>query len=139
MSASMSEETIGQRLKRLRRERGLSHDALAIPGCSATYICFIERERRMPSVRVIRLLAERLGVSAHYLETGEDEPDLIGELYAVADEIETDMLSDLRRRAGQTWECQVCELGWTNGRDDEACTRCQTPRPQAEVERVEVA
>ena len=37
------------------------------------YICRIERGTRMPSVEVIRRLAGALGVSAAWLETGEED------------------------------------------------------------------
>src|SRR5437763_16019644 len=64
------EETIGQRLRRLRLERGLSQRELASPGVSYAYISRIEGGQRQPSLRAIRKLARALGVSAQYLETG---------------------------------------------------------------------
>jgi transcriptional regulator with XRE-family HTH domain len=63
-------ETIGQRLKRLRLERGLSQRELAAPGVSYAYISRIEAGTRQPSVKALRRLAGKLGVSADYLETG---------------------------------------------------------------------
>src|SRR3954462_4436684 len=65
-------ETIGQRLKRLRLERGLSQRELAAPGVSYAYISRIEAGTRQPSVKALRRLASKLGVSADYLETGSD-------------------------------------------------------------------
>ena len=65
-------ETIGQRLRRLRVERGLSQRALAEPGVSYAYISRIEAGTRQPSVKALRKLAPKLGVSADYLETGSD-------------------------------------------------------------------
>ena len=65
-------ETIGQRLKRLRLERGLSQRELAAPGVSYAYISRIEAGTRQPSVKALRRLAGKLGVSADYLETGSD-------------------------------------------------------------------
>jgi transcriptional regulator with XRE-family HTH domain len=65
-------ETIGQRLRRLRLERGLSQRALAEPGVSYAYISRIEAGTRHPSVKALRKLAPKLGVSADYLETGSD-------------------------------------------------------------------
>jgi transcriptional regulator with XRE-family HTH domain len=65
-------ETIGQRLRRLRLERGLSQRALAEPGVSYAYISRIEAGTRQPSVKALRKLAPKLGVSADYLETGSD-------------------------------------------------------------------
>jgi transcriptional regulator with XRE-family HTH domain len=63
-------ETIGQRLKRLRLERGLSQRELAAPGVSYAYISRIEAGTRQPSVKALRRLAAKLEVSAEYLETG---------------------------------------------------------------------
>jgi tetratricopeptide (TPR) repeat protein len=64
------DETIGRRLKRLRLERGLSQRELAAPGVSYAYISRIEAGTRQPSVKALRRLAVKLGVSAEYLETG---------------------------------------------------------------------
>jgi transcriptional regulator with XRE-family HTH domain len=69
---SPSGETIGQRLKRLRLERGLSQRELAAPGVSYAYISRIEAGTRQPSVKALRKLAEKLGVSADFLETGSE-------------------------------------------------------------------
>lgn len=65
-------ETIGQRLKRLRLERGMSQRELAAPGVSYAYISRIEAGTRQPSVKALRRLASKLRVSADYLETGSD-------------------------------------------------------------------
>lgn len=63
-------ESIGQRLKRLRLDRGLSQRELAAPGVSYAYISRIEAGTRQPSVKALRKLAAKLNVSADYLETG---------------------------------------------------------------------
>ena len=74
-------ETIGQRLKRLRLERGLSQRELAAPGVSYAYISRIEAGTRQPSVKALRKLATKLGISADYLETGSDlDPEAAREL-----------------------------------------------------------
>src|ERR687885_1168323 len=65
-------ETIGQRLKRLRLERGLSQRELAAQGVSYAYISRIEAGTPQPSVKALRTLARKLGVTADYLETGRD-------------------------------------------------------------------
>ena len=55
------EETIGQRLRRLRLERGFSQRDLAEKGVSYAYISRIEGGARRPSVKALRMLArERL-------------------------------------------------------------------------------
>jgi transcriptional regulator with XRE-family HTH domain len=68
-------ETIGERLRRLRLERGLSQRELAGPGVSYAYISRIEAGARRPSVKALRMLAPKLGVSVEYLETGSDLRD----------------------------------------------------------------
>jgi transcriptional regulator with XRE-family HTH domain len=68
-------ETIGQRLRRLRHERGFSQRELAGPGVSYAYISRIEAGARRPSVKALRMLARKLGVSADYLETGSEIRD----------------------------------------------------------------
>lgn len=74
-------ETIGERLKRLRLERGFSQRELAAPGVSYAYISRIEAGTRQPSVKALRRLAAKLNVSADYLETGSDlDPAAVREL-----------------------------------------------------------
>jgi transcriptional regulator with XRE-family HTH domain len=68
-------ESIGERLRRLRRERNLSQRELAGPGVSYAYISRIEAGARRPSVKALRTLAPKLGVSVEYLETGSDLRD----------------------------------------------------------------
>src|SRR5881392_1778618 len=68
-------ESIGKRLRRLRLERQLSQRELASPGVSYAYISRIEAGARRPSVKALRMLAPKLGVSVEYLETGSDLRD----------------------------------------------------------------
>jgi transcriptional regulator with XRE-family HTH domain len=70
LSPRESDETFGQRLRRLRAARGLSQRQLATAGVSYAYISRLEADDRRPSVRAIRLLALALGVTPEYLETG---------------------------------------------------------------------
>jgi len=65
-------ESLGERLKRLRLERGFSQRELASPGVSYAYISRIEAGARQPSVKALRKLAQKLGVSTDYLETGSE-------------------------------------------------------------------
>jgi transcriptional regulator with XRE-family HTH domain len=69
-------ESIGHRLRRLRLERRLSQRELASPGVSYAYISRIEAGARRPSVKALRQLARKLGVSVEYLETGSDLRDV---------------------------------------------------------------
>jgi transcriptional regulator with XRE-family HTH domain len=68
-------ETIGERLRRLRVERGLTQRDLVAPGVSAQYISKIERGQRNASVKALRRIAPKLGITAQFLETGSDIPE----------------------------------------------------------------
>jgi tetratricopeptide (TPR) repeat protein len=70
----VEEETVGQRLRRLRLERGLSQRELSGPGVSYAYVSRIEAGHRDPSDKAIKRLARRLGVSAEHLATGQELP-----------------------------------------------------------------
>src|SRR2546429_1596488 len=72
VSEVSSREGVGQRLKRLRVARGFSQRDLSSPGVSYAYISRIEAGARTPSVKALRMLAAKLGVSVEYLETGRD-------------------------------------------------------------------
>ena len=63
--------TVGQRLRQLRTERGLSQRDLAGPGCSYAYISRIEAGARRPSAKALQHLASKLGTTALYLSTGK--------------------------------------------------------------------
>src|SRR5712691_12525259 len=76
LSEDSQVEPIGVRLKRLRLERGLSQRELSSPGVSYAYISRIEGGARTPSVKALRMLAQKLGVSVEYLETGRDLRDV---------------------------------------------------------------
>lgn len=94
------EETIGQRLRRLRLERGLSQRELSGPGVSYAYISRIEAGERRPSVKALRVLALNLGVSADYLETGSDiRADEERELRLADAELELRLAEDKRELA----------------------------------------
>ncbi len=85
MNLGAANETIGRRLRRLRKERGLAQRELIGPGVSHAYVSRIEADLRTPSVKAIRKLAAKLGVNPDYLERGLDVD--------VADERELRILS----------------------------------------------
>ncbi|PRY37514.1 helix-turn-helix domain-containing protein [Umezawaea tangerina] len=68
-------ESVGSRIRRLRRAAGLSQEALAQPDLSASYISLLEAGKRLPSGEVLAQLAERLGCTPAYLVDGVDKPD----------------------------------------------------------------
>jgi transcriptional regulator with XRE-family HTH domain len=62
--------TLGQRLRAVRIERGLSQADLASDLVSPSYVSLIESDRRSPERDVLDGLARRLGCSSLYLEFG---------------------------------------------------------------------
>jgi transcriptional regulator with XRE-family HTH domain len=62
--------TLGQRLRVLRREQGLSQSDLAGDLVSPSYVSLIESGQRSPEREVLEGLARRLGCSVLYLESG---------------------------------------------------------------------
>lgn len=68
-------ETVGARLFRLRKERGLSQRTLCKEtNYSYAYVSRIESGERNPSVRALRDFARRLNVDPYYLEHGTQDP-----------------------------------------------------------------
>lgn len=65
-------EGAGQRIHRLRVERGLTQRDLAEPKYTAAYVSSVESGRRSPSADALRHFAGRLGISEHELATGRD-------------------------------------------------------------------
>jgi tetratricopeptide (TPR) repeat protein len=63
-------QAVGLRLKESRLAVGKSQRDLSFPGCTAVYICRIERGDRVPSLQVLRELARRLEVDEDWLATG---------------------------------------------------------------------
>ena len=66
---SFDKKAIGDRLREARLQAGLSQRELSEPGVSYAYISRIESGMRTPSVKVLRQLAPKLGVSVTWLET----------------------------------------------------------------------
>src|SRR5215468_1104556 len=108
MDSGRLDESVGARLRRLRLERGLSQRQLSAPGISYAYISRIEAGARRPSVKALRMLAAKLGVTAQYLETGSHLDDsherelLLAELelrLRLDGETATDELEELVRDA----------------------------------------
>jgi tetratricopeptide (TPR) repeat protein len=94
-------ESIGQRLRRLRVERELSQRELSSPGVSYAYISRIEADARRPSVKALRQLARKLGVSVEYLETGSDLREVDERELRLADaELELQLAGDPENAQG---------------------------------------
>jgi transcriptional regulator with XRE-family HTH domain len=65
---------IGRRIQRRRWDLGLSIRQVETPGVGRSQWIYIENGQRRATLRALRLIAPRLGVSVHWLETGEPDP-----------------------------------------------------------------
>jgi transcriptional regulator with XRE-family HTH domain len=73
---------VGRRLKDARLSAGLSQRQLSFPGCSAAYISRLEAGDRVPSLQLLRKLAQKLAADEEFLATGierveQESPDVI--------------------------------------------------------------
>ena len=66
-------ERVGERVRRLRENQGLTLANLSEPGITYAYLSRVETGARHPSLTALCKLADRLGVTALYLETGSDD------------------------------------------------------------------
>lgn len=65
---------VGRRLKEARIAAGLSQRQLSFPGCSAAYISRLEAGDRVPSLQLLRKLAQKLNADEEFLATGVARP-----------------------------------------------------------------
>ncbi|GEL78458.1 helix-turn-helix domain-containing protein [Tenuibacillus multivorans] len=64
-------ETIGQKIKSLREKVGISQEALAHNICAQSEISRIENDKNKPSLYLLNMIAEKLGVNANYFLENE--------------------------------------------------------------------
>jgi transcriptional regulator with XRE-family HTH domain len=72
-------ETLGERIRRLRQQRGLSLAKVSGEDFSRAFLNQVEMGRSQPSTRVLRVIAGRLGTEVDYLLEGR-APNLDREL-----------------------------------------------------------
>jgi transcriptional regulator with XRE-family HTH domain len=63
-------ETLGQRIRRIRKDRGLSLARITGDDFSRAFLNQVELGKARPSIRVLRIIAERLGTEVEYLLDG---------------------------------------------------------------------
>jgi transcriptional regulator with XRE-family HTH domain len=63
-------ETLGQRIRRIRLQQGLSLARVVGDDVSRAFLNQVEMGKARPSIRVLRILAERLGTEVEYLLEG---------------------------------------------------------------------
>src|SRR5689334_13182529 len=80
--------SLGERIRRARKERGMSQEKLAQPEFTKSYISAIERSKARPSLKALALLAGRLDLPIAILLAAPvpavDTPDIaaLGEDFA---------------------------------------------------------
>jgi transcriptional regulator with XRE-family HTH domain len=65
-------ETLGQRIHRIRKDRGLSLADVVGDDFSRAFLNQVEMGRSRPSIRVLRIIADRLGTEVEYLLQGRE-------------------------------------------------------------------
>lgn len=87
-------EELGDRIMRLRMERGISQRQFAkLVGTSPGLISFIERNRNKPNYQIVGRMAKILDTTADYLIFGE-EP-LVESTEELLEEIRAELFEDL--------------------------------------------
>lgn len=69
----MAEETLGQRIRRIRQQRGLSLAKVGRDDFTRAWLSQIELGKAGPSTRLLRVIAERLGTPVEYLLEGRED------------------------------------------------------------------
>lgn len=64
-------ETLGQRIRRIRTDRGMSLAKVVRNDFSRAFLNQVEMGKARPSIRVLRVIAERLGTEVEYLLEGQ--------------------------------------------------------------------
>ncbi|HEU6443735.1 MAG TPA: tetratricopeptide repeat protein [Gaiellaceae bacterium] len=121
---------LARRLKEARERAGLSQRQLAFPGCSAAYISRVEAGDRVPSPAVIEGLASRLGVSAHWLTTGDQESAASSALRDAQIALRLDDVANAERLFGTALDGAESAEGRSEGLEGlaEVAVRKGTPR-----------
>lgn len=101
-------ETTGDRLTRLRTQRGWTQEELAFKaGITQGTVSLIERDEKTPKADTLDALAEALGVTLDYLWAGKGEPDPRGHVYRPAGLLTPAMLEE----AGATMLAWMVPVG----------------------------
>src|SRR3989475_11717539 len=111
-------ETLGQRIRRIRQDRGLSLAKVVRDDFSRAFLNQVELGKSRPSIRVLRIIAERLGTEAEYLLEGQEagiERELALERGRVL------MLQGDPRRALLALKPAINTYDWPLGSDARVC------------------
>ena len=67
-----AKESVGQRIRRIRVDRGMSLAAVVGDDFSRAFLNQVEMGKARPSIRVLRIIADRLGTEVEYLLQGRE-------------------------------------------------------------------
>src|SRR5690349_17696324 len=85
-------QTLGERLRQARRERGMSQEQLAKPEFTKSYVSAVERGKARPSLKALSLMARRLNLPMTELLAAptpqEAAPDLVALSTNLADRLD---------------------------------------------------
>lgn len=76
-----------EEIRHLREQQGLTQGELAAGYATASYISIIEKGRVVPSKKVLRKIAERLGKPSYYFEAHINQNDETLELYTKVEQL----------------------------------------------------
>src|SRR4029079_1369929 len=65
-------ESLGQRIRRIRTDRGMSLASVVGDDFSRAFLNQVEMGKARPSIRVLRIIADRLGTEVEYLLQGRE-------------------------------------------------------------------
>ncbi len=120
-SVADSDERLGSRLYRLRRERGLTQKDIAGERYSAAFVSTVESGRRRPSPDAVRYFAERLEMDPDELATGRP-PHL---------HVDLQLRLATARHAASTGDLGEAERAFTEAREEAASHRMARIEGQA--------
>jgi transcriptional regulator with XRE-family HTH domain len=146
-----SASALAARLREARNRAGLSQRRLALGICTPAYVSRLEKGERIPSLQLLRRLAERLGADADELASGMPlravDPLLDAELALRLDEVEVaekgfrDALEVPDPRSRARAEAGLGQLAFRRGDHREAVTRLERAAagPLTRIGRIAVA
>jgi transcriptional regulator with XRE-family HTH domain len=96
----------GERLRRLRQQRGLKQSDLVDTGLSASYISRIESGHRAATPQVAEVLARRLGVDPGFFQSSRDV-----DLARLLSDAQTSLAAGAHATAAPAFEAALAECG----------------------------
>jgi transcriptional regulator with XRE-family HTH domain len=114
----VTEDTLGQRIRQLRQERGMSLAKVAGGDFSRAFLNQVELGKSQPSTRVLRVIANRLGAPVEYLLEGST-PSL--DRQVAVERARVDVARARFREALATIEPALDSAEWPLGVDARLC------------------